>query len=70
MTTDLHFALRQLLKTPGFTLLAVITLARGDRAEHRDRSTWLCGVKRFCARINCPTGNSFFADQPFPSCTI
>src|SRR5947209_12423808 len=29
MITDLRFAFRQLLKTPGFTLLAVITLALG-----------------------------------------
>src|SRR5439155_25981527 len=29
MITDLRFAFRQLLKTPGFTLLALITLALG-----------------------------------------
>jgi hypothetical protein len=28
MMTDLRFAFRQLLKSPGFTLLAVITLMR------------------------------------------
>src|SRR6266581_5279167 len=31
MITDLRFAFRQLLKTPGFTLLALITLALGIR---------------------------------------
>src|SRR5690349_20661850 len=29
MMTDLRFALRQLVKSPGFSLLAVVTLARG-----------------------------------------